>query len=475
MNRQIVHLFALFTLLFGLLVGFTSRWTVLEADSLEQSSANRRTLLAEQRVPRGMILARDGRTRIATSERIGSGEAARFQRSYPPGALFSHPVGYSFVQRGRAGLEKSKNDELTGDRNEFSSIVDQLSGGVAQGDDLITTLDAKAQRTAVQGLGGRKGSVVAIEPRTGRVRVMVSVPQFDPNDVPERYGSLNSDDENAPLLNRATQGRYPPGSTMKVVTAAAAIDSGRFKPDSVLDGGSPREIGGAELENFGGQDYGPITLTEALTNSVNTVWGQVGERLGKATMYEYMQRFGFNREPPLDYPPEQLSPSGVFARGRLLDEQAGVDIGRVAIGQERLQVAPLQMAMVAATLANDGTLMEPRLADRVVARDGRVRERFEPAKATEVVKPETARQVGRMMASVVKEGSGTAAALEGVAVAGKTGTAEVDGRTSNQAWFIAFAPVERPRMAIAVTVERTQGFGGTVAAPIAKSVLQDLL
>jgi len=473
-NRQIVHLFALFTLLFGLLVAFTSRWTVLEAESLEQNSANRRTLLAEQRVPRGLILARDG-TRLATSERIGAGESTRFQRAYPPGSLFSHPIGYSFVQRGQAGLEKSKNDDLTGDRNEFTSIVDQLSGGSQQGDDLVTTLDPKAQRTAVQGLGGRKGAVVAIEPETGRVRVMVSVPQFDPNDVPERYAQLNSDVANAPLLNRATQGRYPPGSTMKVVTAAAAIDSGRFKPDSVLDGGSPREIGGAPLENFGGQDYGSITLTEALTNSVNTVWGQVGERLGKATMYEYMQRFGFNREPPLDYPAEQLTPSGVFARGRLLDEDAGVDIGRVAIGQERLQVAPLQMAMVAATIANDGTLMEPRLADRVVARDGRVRERFEPARATEVLKPQTARQVGQMMANVVKEGSGTAAALEGIPVAGKTGTAEVDGRTSNQAWFVAFAPVERPRMAIAVTVERTQGFGGTVAAPIAKRVLQDLL
>ena len=273
MNRQIVQLFGLFTLLFALLVGFTSRWTVLEAESLEQNAANRRPLLAEQRIPRGVILARDG-SRIATSGRIGSGEAARFQRRYPFGPLFSHPIGYSFVQRGRAGLEKSKNDELTGDRNEFRSIVDQLSGGAPQGDDLVTTLDLKAQRTAVRGLGGRKGSVVAIEPSTGRIRVMVSVPQFDPNDVPERYGALNSDDENAPLLNRATQGRYPPGSTMKVVTAAAAIDSGRFKPDSVLDGGSPREIGGAELENFGGQDYGAITLTEALTNSVNTVWGR---------------------------------------------------------------------------------------------------------------------------------------------------------------------------------------------------------
>ena len=475
MNRRITQLFALFTLLFALLVGFTSRWSVLEAESLEDNPANRRPLLTEQRVPRGAVLARDG-TRVAVNERIGGGEAARFERRYPLGTLFSHPIGYSFVQRGRVGLERSRNDELTGDRDELTSIVDQLNGGGGrEGDDVVTTIDAGAQRAAVRGLGGRKGAVVAIEPSTGRVRAMVSVPQFDPNAVPRDFGRLNADDANAPLLNRATQGRYPPGSTMKVVTAVAALDSGRFEPDSVFEGRSPREIGGEPLENFGGESFGPTDLTEGLTNSVNTVWAQVGERLGKQTMYAYMQRFGFNSQPPLDYPPEQVSVSGVFQRGRVLDADAGVDIGRVAIGQERLQVTPLQMAMVAAAVGNRGTLMEPRLTERVVARDGRLRERVEPTRMTEVMRPETSRQVGQMMASVVEEGSGTAAALQGIPVGGKTGTAEVDGATSNQAWFIGFAPVSRPRMAIAVTVERTQGFGGTVAAPIAKSVLEELL
>ena len=282
-----------------------------------------------------------------------------------------------------------------------------------------------------------------MEPETGRVRVMVSIPDFDPNDVPDQFRELNAD-EASPLFNRATQGRYPPGSTMKVVTAAAALDSGEFTPGSTLDGSSPKRIGGVELQNFGNQSYGPTSLTEALTNSVNTVWAQVAQRLGQEEYYEYMERFGFNVEPPIDYPANQLTPSGVFGRRGLLDEDDPVDIGRVAIGQERLQVTPLQMATVAATVANEGARMEPRLVERVVANDGRVQERIAPAEATQAISRDAANQLKAMMAQVVKEGSGTQAALEGVPVAGKTGTAEVEGGASNQAWFIGFAPLRRP-------------------------------
>ena len=169
------------------------------------------------------------------------------------------------------------------------------------------------------------------------------------------------------MFNRATQARYPPGSTMKVVTAAAALDSGEYTPDSIVDGKSPKVIDGVPLTNSGGADFGPISLTTALTNSVNTVWAEVSEKLGSGTMYDYMDRFGFNTEPPLDYPQDQMTPSGVFGEnGKLLDDDDPVDIGRVAIGQERLQVTPLQMAMVAAAVGNGGVLMQPRLTDRIV-------------------------------------------------------------------------------------------------------------
>ena len=473
MNRQISHIFGLVIVLFAVLVGASTWWSVVRAEELTNDTTNQRPLLEEQRIPRGLITATDG-TRLAESRPEGSGASRRFVRTYPEGSVFSHAIGYSFVDRGRSGLEKSRNDELTGQENEFTSIVDELSGTALEGDDIRLTLDPAAQRSAIAALGGQTGSIVAIEPATGRIRAMVSQPDFDPNEIPTRFAELNRA-EGSPIFNRATQARYPPGSTMKVVTAAAAIDSGKFTPESLVDGTSGQEIGGLPLSNFGAQDFGPTTLTDALTNSVNTVWAQVGEQIGTRTYFDYMDRFGFSEDPPVDYPAEQLTPSGVFEGNKLLKGGDAVDVGRVAIGQERLQVTPLQMAMVAAAVANKGTLMEPQFVERVTSRDGRVRERVEPDEYERVMKESTAAAVTAMMSRVVEEGSGTAAALSGIPVAGKTGTAEVDGGASNQAWFIAFAPVKDPKIAIAVTVERTQSTGGLVAAPIAKTVLQELL
>ncbi len=459
--------------MFAVLVAFTSYWTVLDAKGLEDNSANRRPLIEAQKVPRGLILARDG-TVLARSRGRGRGDDRVFTRFYPTGPLFSHAVGYSFIERGRAGLEQSYDDDLAGREDEFQTVLSGLENRRREGADVVTNLDPKGQKTAISALGGRAGSVVAIEPQTGKVRVMVSIPDYDANQVPNRFSGLNRA-PGSPLLNRATQARYQPGSTFKVVTAAAALDTGKFTPDSVVDGTSPKTIGGVPLNNAGGESFGPISLTDALTNSVNTVWGQVGERLGKSTMYKYMQRFGFNTKPPLDYPPQQIDSSGVFSGGRLLTKGDTVDIGRVAIGQERLQVTPLQMAMVASAVANGGRLFRPRLVDRIVRKDGRVKRVIEPGLQSPVISKKAADQLTQMMGRVVEEGTGTAAALSGIRVAGKTGTAEVEGGAANQAWFIAFAPIDHPRMAIAVTVERTSGQGGTVAAPVAKQVLESLL
>jgi peptidoglycan glycosyltransferase len=470
-NLRIRHLFALLVGLFSLLVVFTSYWSVFDASGLEANRANRRVLLEEQQIRRGLVFARDGAV-LARNKVRGRGSQRFFSRIYPAGSLFSHTVGYDFVQRGRAGIERSHNDELSGKTNEFTSLFDELRGKQREGNDLVTTLDPAAQRVAVDALAGRAGSVVAIEPQTGRVRVMASIPDYDPNRIPTEFGQLNQA-TGSPLFNRSTQSGYPPGSTFKVVTAAAALDTGRFTPDSALSGKSPRRIGGVPLSNFGGESFGQITLTTALTHSVNTVWGQVGERLGKHTMYSYMRRFGFNRKPPIDLPGDELRASGVFQRSKLLDDSDAVDIGRVAIGQERLLVTPLQMAMVVSAIANRGQLMRPRLVERVKDPDGRTVEVVKPSRESDVMKPATAAALAGMMSQVVKEGTGTAAALSGIDVAGKTGTAEVGG--TNQAWFIAFAPAQNPRVAIAVTVERTSGQGGTVAAPIAKRVMETLL
>jgi len=303
----------------------------------------------------------------------------------------------------------------------------------------------------------------------------VSVPTYDPNDIPENFQQFNTD-QDAPLFNRATQAGYQPGSTMKVVTAAAALDSGEYSPDDTVSGQSPKEISGVPLENAGGGSFGDIPLTEALTNSVNTVWAEVGEELGTDTMYKYMDRFGFNEQPPLDYPDFQLASSGEYADGKLLDAGSDqIDVGRMAIGQDKLNVTPLQMAMVVAAVANDGELMEPRLWSKVIDTDGREDE-MSADRQSRVMSEDSANALTDMMKDVVNEGTGGAAALGEIQVAGKTGTAEIDIENNvNQAWFIGFAPADDPKIAVSVTIERTSGFGGVVAAPIAKSVMEVLL
>jgi peptidoglycan glycosyltransferase len=473
MNAPIARLFVVVVVLFGVLVGFTSRWTVFEADALRDNPKNRRELLEEQQIRRGLIRAGDD-TVLARSLKQRDDS---YVRTYPQGRLFSHAVGYSFVRQGRAGLERFYDDDLSGRSGELGSLIDRLSGSEQVGDNLVTSLDPDAQRVALQQLGGRKGAVVALDPKTGAIKVMTSVPGYDPNTVKDQreFSQLNRD-KDAPLLNRNTQAGYPPGSTFKVVTAIAAIDSGRYTPDSRIDGRNGKPISGVPLNNDGGESFGDITLTEALTHSVNTVFGEVGEKLGKATMKKYMDRLGFGRPVEVDLPRDERAASGERQRGRIIPATNGaVDVGRMSIGQDKLTVTPLQMAMVAASVANGGKLMKPHIGDRIVDRDGRTVDRIEPEEMSEVMSPDTASQVGAMMAQVVKEGTGTAAALEGIDVAGKTGTAEVDHGCPNQLWFIAFAPVQDPRVAIAVTVECGTGFGGTVAAPIAKAVMQELL
>ncbi|CAA9488496.1 MAG: Cell division protein FtsI [Peptidoglycan synthetase] [uncultured Solirubrobacteraceae bacterium] len=473
MNTPNVRMFVLVCILFAGLVGWTSRWTVFEAEDLRDNSLNRRELLEEQRIKRGPIRARDG-TVLAGSEARPGGT---YRRRYPLGNVFSHPVGYSYLSVGRSAIEQAKNDELVGQDDDLTNVVDQLAGKEPAGDELITTLDVNAQRVALDALGDNRGAVVAIEPQTGEIRVMASKPTFDPNELNDARDTKAL--SNGSALNRTTQGQYPPGSTFKVLTAVAAIDSGRYEKDSRVSGKSPKQISGAPLNNFGNKDWGTIPLTTALTNSVNTVWGEVAEKLGKETMQRYMERFGFLKRVEVDLPAEERASSGVRVpnRKRFVEPTSDlVDIGRVAIGQGGLLATPLQMAMVASAVANEGTLMKPTLTDRVRDIDGRTKDDGDPEELEEVMKPETARDVGDMMASVVREGTGTAAALDGIAIAGKTGTAEIDvARNINQPWFIGFAPRDNPKIAIAVTIERSQGQGGTVAAPIAKKVLQELL
>jgi peptidoglycan glycosyltransferase len=475
MNRQIGRLFVVATLMIAVLAIFTARWTVLQADALKNEPLNRRPLLEQQQIPRGLILARDG-SKIADNRHIGKHENRRYYRVYPQDNVFSHAIGYAFVSRGASGFEQSQNDILSGTGGDLRSFIDEIAGGPEQGDDIKTTLDPVAQRTALNALGARQGSIVAIDPRSGAVQVMASTPDYNPNQVPEQYAQLNKA-ANSPLFNRATQASYPPGSTFKVVTAAAALDSGKYTPQSQISGKNNKVISGVPLANFGGENFSSISLTDALTHSVNTVFGEIGEKLGKQEMYDYMDRFGFNRKPPLDYPRPQIFSSGEYAKGKLLGPNSKqIDVGRMAIGQDKLQVTPLQMAMVAGAIGNGGRLMRPHFTDKVIGPDGRVKDTFGKQEQSRVMSEESASELTQMMQHVVESGTGTAGQLQNIQVAGKTGTAEAPGGF-NDAWFIAFAPAKDPKVAIAVVVEKAQQSqtGGEVAAPLAAQVMRVLL
>ena len=484
MNIPIGRIFAGFLLLFALLVWFTSKWSVFDAEELQAKTENRRPLFEAQQIERGRILTADGEV-IAESVKEGKDENFQYVRRYPLGSLFGNPIGYSFITQGNSNFELSQNSVLTGADNEFTTLLDEIRGRTQAGSDITTTLDADAQQIAIEQIAatGRPGAVVALEPSTGAVKVMASSPGFDPNEIPDDISQFNKADPPV-LTNRGVQELYPPGSTFKVVTAAAALDSGAATPDTTLDGSSPQEFSGVDLANAGGAQFGVIDMRTALTNSVNTYFAQLGEDIGAETLLEYMDRFGFGTDPEVQLPDDQMAASGIFVasdKGGFKQTDEGFDIARAAIGQGgeegQVRATVMQMAEVAAAVANEGTLMRPTLIQQITDPDGRVSDDLDPDVQSEVMSSDTAAELADMMTSVAEEGTASSLSLGGTSFAGKTGTAEIDiAQDIAQPWFIAFAPVEDPQVAIAVTTDPCAGcFGGEVAGPIAMAVMGELL
>ena len=484
MNRQITRLALTGVGLIVALVVATTYWQAWAAGDLADRQDNQIERVAQFTIERGEI--RGNGVVYATNRRERKGGRTFYFREYPPRALAAHVVGYSTQSRFRTGLERSLNDYLTGQNANLSTVldtfVDKAKGATIHGNHVRLTLVPRAQRAAQNALGSRCGAVVALEPQTGKVLAMVSSPSYDPNLVERSFGRVTGvrADCKRPdaLLNRATAGLYAPGSTFKVVTAAAAIDSGRYTPDSDFVDPGYCEVYGKRVNNYDTtRPFGKLDLHTALVNSVNSVFCNIGKELGAKFLVDSMKRFGFYEEPPLETPSNERAPSGLFQGTELFDpeEDTDVDPGRFAFGQERLLVTPLQMAMVAAAIANDGVVMRPQVVDRIVAPDGSVVVRSKPDELGRAVKAGTARAVAAMMKDAVEEGTGTAARLSGVTVGGKTGTAETGIEGLNTTWFISYAGKDRPQVAIAVVVEQQNSTGGQTAAPVARQVLQALL
>jgi peptidoglycan glycosyltransferase len=490
-NRQLNRLAIVAILLLAVLVGGTTYWQAWAAGDLADKQDNAIQRVAEFEIQRGLIFAGSKAFPLAVdrSKKI-KGQTFYFRR-YPHSGLLAQTVGYSTITETQAGLERSLNDYLTGSNANLSTELDKLRGGTVKGNSLVLTIDPRAQRVAMNALGGRCGAVAALDPRTGKVLVLASSPTFDQNKMGDaRYLAKLARQQAqcgtaAPLLNRATDGLFTPGSTFKTVTAAAALDTGKYTPSSrFFDPGYCTEYG-KQVSNAGNPDqqgaerFGNVDLVQGFQHSINSVFCNIGKTIGAGTILEYAKRFGFYQRPPLETPADTRSPSGLYNNGKLFDPkhpETQVDPGRLAFGQERLQVTPLQMAMVAGTIANGGVLMRPYVVDRIVKPNGGTLQTTNPEELNRAVKTTTAADVRQMMIAVVQGGTGTAAQIPGIQVAGKTGTAETGQGRIYTAWFIAFAPAYNPKVAIAVVLEhQPNGFGGAVSAPIAKQVIEAIL
>ncbi|MGY1690160.1 peptidoglycan D,D-transpeptidase FtsI family protein [Geodermatophilus sp. SYSU D01105] len=458
--------------LFTLLIVNVNYIQVVRSDELRNDTGNTRVLTEEYDRERGSIVVAG--TEIANS--VATDDRLTYLRQYPQGPLYAPVTGYYSLVYGNSQVERAENEILAGSDGRLFArrIADLFTGRDPSGGDVVLTLDPAVQEAAMAGLEGVTGAVVALDPSTGAVLGMASTPTYDPNllsshdpqAIRDYWAQLNEADRD-PRLNRAISDNYPPGSVFKVIVSAAALSTGEYTPDTVIPAPDTLTLPGTstELENFGGSrcsSTGEQPLIDALTISCNTAFAQLGIDLGEDRVREMAEAFGMDgerREIPLTVEPSTMG-----------DPENDAQLGVSSIGQQSVVVTPLQAAMIAAAVANDGTLMTPYLVDQLRAPDLSVLDQTDPEELSEPVTPEVADQLTEMMESVVTNGSGRAARISGVQVAGKTGTAENAGPDHN--WFIGFAPADDPQIAVAVFVANGGGTGGDVSAPIARRVMQ---
>jgi peptidoglycan glycosyltransferase len=471
-------------LLFAALFISTTLIQVIFAPSINARPDNRRTLLDNYSRQRGAILVGD--QSVAVSQPTPN-EEIKYLRSYPQPLPYSHVTGYfSYTYGAGGGLEGSADDLLSGSSSQFfyTRVTDLLAGKQPVGATVQTTINPKAQDAADKALGNQRGAVVALDPKTGAILALVSHPQYDPNrlsahdqaSVVKAWNELNAD-PTQPLVNRAIGGNlYPPGSVFKIVTASAALENGKVDPSTQIPAPGVMDLPQttAGLPNYDRQPCGPnnqTTLQHALEISCNTAMGYLGMQVGAQGLADQAAKFGFGSTLRI---PTRVEPSR-FPTGINQAQTA-----QSAIGQFDVRVTPLQVAMVSAGIANGGTVMRPYLINQVLSADLQTLDRTSPERLGTAVSSQTAATLTQMLVAVVDQGTGTPAKINGVQVAGKTGTAEQGNGKPPHAWFTAFAPANDPKVAVAVVVEDggnagNEAAGGRLAGPIAKAVMEAVL
>lgn len=479
MNAPLRRLGAVVGAMFALLLVAATYVQYVEAGELQADGRNSRTFFAELGRARGPITVADE----AAAESQPVDDPYSYQRTYPQGPLYAHVTGAYSVVFGATGLEEAADDLLSGTSDDlfYRRLSDLLTGREPAGAVVETTLVPSVQQAAAEALGDQRGAAVALDPRTGEVLALVSSPSYDPNALASHDAAAARAareallaDEDRPLENRAIASRlYPPGSVFKLVTAAAALGSGAYTAESVLPGPAVLDLPLTEagLRNSDGRACGEgdqVTLADALRTSCNTAFASLGMTLGDQALRDAAAGFGFGEELSI---PLEVTPSTVP------EQMDAPQLAQASIGQFEVRVTPLQVAMVSAGIANGGVVMEPTLVRSVRGEDLEVLQSPDPAELGRAMDEDDARVLTEMMVGVVEDGTGRNAQIDGVAVAGKTGTAQhAEGRAPH-AWFTAFAPADDPVVAVAVVVEEggnagDEASGGRTAAPVAREMIE---
>jgi len=480
MNKQIRRMGLGLVIAFVLLFAQLNYVQFFAAGKIASNRSNPRALIREYSIKRGDIVSLNYQT-LATS--VATKNRLKYRRTYPMGELFGHITGYYSINYGPSRIESSYNDHLLGDSGVVSiqDIEDRFTDSEEQGNRVRLTIHTALQQAAANALRDERGAVVALDPDSGEVLALWSNPSFNPEPLAshsskeqkEAWEALEPSSPTGPLVNLATSRGYPPGSTFKVITTAAALESGRWQPDDTFPDPDRLELPQTDdtLTNFTNRactGAGSIDLFTALEISCDTTFGLIGLRI-PGEIHETAEGFGFNQEIPFDMRTE------VSSYPEIPDDRKP-ERAKAAIGQQNVVATPLQMAMVAAGIANDGKVLRPRLVREVIDPTAGVVEEYEPEVLEEAISTDTANEVTEMMVAAVASGTGTAAQIPGIEVAGKTGTAQTVEGANPHTWFIAFAPADDPQIAVSVIVEHGGSFGseatgGAVAAPIARAVM----
>ncbi len=454
-NKRIIRVLIVISTLFLALLTYLMYFNMFQAETVATNPYNRRQWDDEKYINRGNIFDADGLVLAETVE----DENGDSVRKYSQGRVYSHVIGYCSQIYGKSLLERAYDGELLG-----KGDIDLFIGDKKQGFDLNLTISNKIQQYAYSQMKGKKGAIVAMDPKSGKILAMVSLPDFDPNSatLEENWNNI-VEDQSSPLIPRAIQGLYPPGSTYKIVTLAAAYENGMA--ERIFEDIGKFDLGQQIVENYGGKVYGEISIEDAFKVSSNQVFCTVGSELGPDAVLDTAQRFGVDKSFDFDLD---------IAKSRIeYKKMTEGDSALVSIGQGQLLVTPMHMAMICSSVANGGVMPRPYIVESVtkgstVIKSGRTKS------IGSVMSSECAEYVGKQMVQVVENGTGTRAKIQGVNVAGKTGTAENE-KDKDHSWFVGYAPAENPQIAVAVILENDGSSGGDTAAPIAGNIMKKYL